>query len=457
MPTGAYWEEWFKEAFRSLKYGGYCIMFGMDRQLLIFKYYASLAGFEERQSMYWYFISNFPKASDLSKNLDKNAGVERNITGTQKVPDIRGDAFSVQNDKQDGKYKNIDVDITEATSPLAKKYNGYKYSISPLKQTNETIMIFCKPMKTGSVLHDTLEYENGNEKCLCGALDIDGNRCGTEIVAGGAGEIGKKGIYGNLDRDKTTAIENQGRYPAQTFINSQAGERLDEQSGVLKSGGGNKAAKKHNWTSKPQPDYIAEASEGGCSKILHKCDFEENEHDLYLYQPKVSKSERNAGCEEMEEKIVNTTYGEYEGTPEHTTNKNTVAKNSHPCLKPIKLSERILKLFKTPNPQKIIYPFAGSGSEVIGGHKAGFTNWSGCELNEEYCEIAKARIKHWTGQNIKIEKYIKEEIKKEIKNDIKENKKVKKEFKKGDKCPKCGGRLKKTKYGMTCEDCLTDY
>ena len=24
-------------------------------------------------------------------------------------------------------------------------------------------------------------------------------------------------------------------------------------------------------------------------------------------------------------------------------------------------------------------------------------------------------------------------------------------------CPKCNSRLKKTKYGMTCEDCLTDY
>ena len=25
------------------------------------------------------------------------------------------------------------------------------------------------------------------------------------------------------------------------------------------------------------------------------------------------------------------------------------------------------------------------------------------------------------------------------------------------KCPSCGGELKKTKYGKTCEDCLTDF
>ena len=45
MPTGAYWEQWFKEAYRTLKHGGYLVMFGMDRQLLLFKYYANLAGF----------------------------------------------------------------------------------------------------------------------------------------------------------------------------------------------------------------------------------------------------------------------------------------------------------------------------------------------------------------------------------------------------------------------------
>jgi DNA modification methylase len=43
MPTGAYWEEWFSEAYRVLKHGGWLIMFGMDRQLLLFKYYAQLS------------------------------------------------------------------------------------------------------------------------------------------------------------------------------------------------------------------------------------------------------------------------------------------------------------------------------------------------------------------------------------------------------------------------------
>ena len=70
-------------------------------------------------------------------------------------------------------------------------------------------------------------------------------------------------------------------------------------------------------------------------------------------------------------------------------------KNNHPTLKPISLSYRILTLFKTPNPQKIVYPFAGVQSEVIGGYKAGFTDFLGCELNAEYVGIGNARFEHW--------------------------------------------------------------
>ena len=72
-----------------------------------------------------------------------------------------------------------------------------------------------------------------------------------------------------------------------------------------------------------------------------------------------------------------------------------IVKNNHPTLKPIDLNCKILKLFKTPNEQRICYPFAGSGSEIIGGLKANFQNWSACEINADYVEIANARIKHY--------------------------------------------------------------
>jgi len=72
MPTGDYWNAWFKEAFRSLKYGGYCVMFAMPRQDFLFKYYASLAGFETREPLWWFFISSFPKSTDMEKQILKS-------------------------------------------------------------------------------------------------------------------------------------------------------------------------------------------------------------------------------------------------------------------------------------------------------------------------------------------------------------------------------------------------
>lgn len=360
MPTGEYWEQWFKEAYRTLKYGGHLVMFGMDRQLLLFKYYGHLAGFNEKQSMYWYFISNFPKATDLSKMIDKNAGVEmeKGVPLTENI--AMGGANYTGPEKK------------PPSSDIAKKYDGYKYSVSPLKQTNETIMVFQKPYKTGSCLHDTLAYENGDTDCTCGALYIDGNRVGTsdDLARINKDDNGMFGVGNNNNNNtaqqmKEQGLEYGGRYPAQTFIDSQVAERLDLHSGVS----------------------------GGCSKILHKCKYEEAEHDLYIYQPKVSKTERNAGCDGEEKQYS------YDGRNKHIENpyqrNSSIAKNNHPTLKPIALNEKILRLFKTPCEQTICYPFAGAGSEIIGGIKAGFNTWTACELNEDYIEIANARIKHW--------------------------------------------------------------
>jgi site-specific DNA-methyltransferase (adenine-specific) len=142
-------------------------MYGMDRQNFMFKYYGHLAGFTGKQSLYWYFISNFPKASDLSKNIDKNAGAEREVVGIKKHArdgDVSNQNWS--NSKTNSLYlgenDNVkNLELTAPATPLAQKYSGYKYSVAPLKQVVEEIMVFQKPCCTKSVLHDILLYEKG--------------------------------------------------------------------------------------------------------------------------------------------------------------------------------------------------------------------------------------------------------------------------------------------------------
>lgn len=414
MPTGEYWEKWFEESFRTLKHGGYCVMFGMDRQLPMFQYYAIKAGFQVRQSMYWYNISSFPKSSCLSKNLDKNAkAVRTEVIGKGKS----GAQTSMSKNRVEHGYRKNETsskkefDLLAPATDLAKKYEGFRYSISPLKQTCETIMIFQKSYKTGSCLHDTLAYENGDETCACFAWNIDGGRVpmseSDKDMLDAKSSKNPTDNYNGKDHQKygdfalniATPPNEQGRYPSQTFCDSGTAERLDEQSGISK---GSDAPRTRTKTSDsfgmPNDDTPEYSDTGGCSKILHKCDYENGEMDLYVYAPKVSKNERNAGCDELDDKHFQMRPFAEEGS-DMSVMKNRLnsksGKNNHPTLKPISLSYRILTLFKTPNPQKIVYPFAGVQSEVIGGYKAGFADFSGCELNAEYIEIGNSRFEHW--------------------------------------------------------------
>ena len=94
----------------------------------------------------------------------------------------------------------------------------------------------------------------------------------------------------------------------------------------------------------------------------------------YFYCAKASQKERNAGCE---------------------------GRNIHPTVKPLDLCRYLATLILPPadrpqGPRKLLVPFSGSGSEMIGSLLAGWDDVTGIEREAEYVEIAKARLKLWT-------------------------------------------------------------
>lgn len=405
MPDGNFWQEWYLEAFRVLKYGGHCAMFGIDRQTFLFQYYAVLNGFVPKQSLYWYFISNFPKASDLSKNIDKRFGLERGILKDQ----TENSSYRKNKDKHEIIARNKftgDLNITAPSTPLAHKYNGLKYSVAPLKQTCEEIMVFQKPYKHGSCLNDVLAYEEGDGSITVGALDIEGNRVGVEKIESGRSNRNSDTMWQGLAITDSKEFSN-GRYPAQTFIDSGIAEVLDKQSGISKGGNlklnseVNRTAIKSNALNDKKPNTTNNPAtfgdSGGCSRILHKCDYEDKDFDLMVYCPKVSKSERNEGLEGFELKTDSGTKITSLAGDGITPVKPVSNFNSHPTLKPTKLLIHILKLFKTPNKQVILDPFMGSGSMGISAIETGY-DYIGYELDPEYFQIAKSRIEN--AQNI---------------------------------------------------------
>lgn len=291
---------------------------------------------------------------------------------------------------------------------LGKKYEGYKYSISPLKQVLETVMVFQKRTKNKSVLDDVFAFENGDDTISPSIWAIDEGRVPTSEETrrekGGVQEDGFVG--GKYNPEKYNAFEareNNGRYPSQMFIDSTCASKIDEQSGILQSD--NKDATtscKMGSTSTfggNSNERIRRSDSGGASRILHQIGYLDEELDLVFYSPKVSTFEREHGCGDLERKNNMRVNAPRENEEAKTS---SVSGNSHPTLKPIKLIYQIAKLLKAPFPQNVFFPFSGAGSEIIGFEQAGFnrTLFSMSEINSEYVKIAEARRLTWRGIEI---------------------------------------------------------
>lgn len=70
--------------------------------------------------------------------------------------------------------------------------------------------------------------------------------------------------------------------------------------------------------------------------------------------------------------------------------------NNHPAVKPLALTEYLANLLLPPpresGPRRILVPYAGSGSEMIGAVRAGWDDVVGVELDAHYVGIARSRL-----------------------------------------------------------------
>lgn len=220
----------FEEFYRVLKHGGYCCMWSLSRQHLPFMYYANKAGFEQLQSINSFFISSFPKAMDLSKALDKYYGEERIETGVIKIHARKG--VSIAEDRTvigAGAFgEKRSENITSASSNLAKKYDGYKSSIVPLKEVSETLLVFHKPFKYKSIIPDIIAKEENNESDIHGCgININGNRVSvSQTDKKDIGRMINRNIreiddgWGMQDNkaDYVSVLSEDGRYPSNLYL-----------------------------------------------------------------------------------------------------------------------------------------------------------------------------------------------------------------------------------------------
>ncbi|MBA7635418.1 hypothetical protein ES703_43022 [subsurface metagenome] len=110
----------------------------------------------------------------------------------------------------------------------------------------------------------------------------------------------------------------------------------------------------------------------------------------FLIVPKASKSEKNRGCEDLPEYIVDCLEGNKDGTlNKRTQHQPSRARNYHPTVKPLKLMSYLITLGSREG-DTILDPFLGSGTTALACQLLN-RECIGIELEEKYCEIAERR------------------------------------------------------------------
>lgn len=146
--------EIWKEALRVLKPGGHLLSFGGTRTYHRLVVNIEDAGFEIRDCIQWLYGSGFPKSTDVSKRIDKEAGAEREVIGR----DIsRQNVKSSMLGKADKNSPNYDgttfgvgaFDITAPATDSAKQWQGWGTALKP---ANEIICMAVKPLTDKDLL-----------------------------------------------------------------------------------------------------------------------------------------------------------------------------------------------------------------------------------------------------------------------------------------------------------------
>ena len=112
----------------------------------------------------------------------------------------------------------------------------------------------------------------------------------------------------------------------------------------------------------------------------------------FFYTAKASKKDRDEGLDRPLGKVGHGNLGNSKGFERF----DTVGKNIHPTVKPTDLTQYLIRLI-TPKGGTILDPFMGSGSTgkaamIENNERNADYHFIGIDLEQEYCEIAQARI-----------------------------------------------------------------
>lgn len=272
---------------------------------------------------------------------------------------------------------------TAISSGLTSYRDADAHSFGP---AYEPIVLARKPLD-GTVAQTVQRWGTG-------AINVDGCRVeGTESTKRPTGSVAHWGgsatsVVGGSDA---------GRWPANLILDEAAGALLDQQSGTTKSSA---AVRKNSGTpSVARGAHVAHVGQGfsdsgGASRFFARVDF--GEVDRFMYCPKASRSEREAGLDHLSQRVVDPSREEDAAARDNPRTgagrSGEARRNHHATVKPIDLMRWLVRLV-TPPGGIVLEPFAGSGTTPAACALED-VDCLAMELDADYVEIARARVAH---------------------------------------------------------------
>jgi site-specific DNA-methyltransferase (adenine-specific) len=390
------WIKWLTEIMnevnRVLKPGGHILIWSIPRTQHWTATAIENAGFEIRDVIDHVFSTGWPKALNISKQIDKQAGVEREVVGFDKTK-YRPNSVKTHKSGQSGNFglkaEGTGI-ITKPNTEEAQKWDGW---FTALKPAHENWILARKQISENNIVDNILKYDTG-------AINIGDSRVDSYLpgefeklskrVQQPRNKLEKGNFHARAHIEKQVIAESSmspgGRFPCNLIFSHSVDcnengcvdgcpiKILDGQSGVTKS---NKCEKPsdcggNTWGGTFQTNRGPRGynDAGGASRFFNCFQPEEDEffkeYMPFIYEPKPSGKEKDEGLE---------------------------GENIHVTVKSMSLMNYLCKLI-TPPGGTVLDMFMGSGTTGCSAIYWGF-NFIGIELEKEYYDISKQRILHW--------------------------------------------------------------
>ena len=442
----AYDLEVWRQALRLLKPGGYLLAFSATRTYHRMTCAIEDAGFEIRDCIGWQYGSGFPKSLDVSKAIDKTdraaAVLERAREFTAWMRSTGITARQIDDATGTRMGNHYTTQATQPTVATADLFDLLRPLLPPVPEGIEELVrsrtVESENMKRRKVIG---EHTGTSPGCNMRTGIIGGEKDAVGVVTAPATDAARQWqgwgtalkpawepvvvarkplegtVAGNVLKHGTGAmnidgcrVEGEGN---KTFVRD-AGDRPRDQYRTGTTVGPAVPSEFGRWPANiilshdlacdeecapgcPCAAMNAQSGGDGASRFFSNLPIEADDLVPFFYAAKASRSEREEGCDTLEAKPPPAAETKVSLKSPRAGAGRTAAsvRNNHPTVKPVSVMAWCIRLV-TPPGGLVLDPFTGSGTTGVAARREGM-RFVGCELSEEYAEIARARIAHASG------------------------------------------------------------